>query len=646
MEIKNSLSVSQLLNETSCRVPLYQRNFSWTERELEQLIRDVMDAEEEGREHYYIGTLVVHEKNHQYDVIDGQQRTTALTLLGLVLKKEYGCPHLKKLNLSFEARAYSNQTLQVLFDGKETDATNELTLGYDIIKQLLAKKFSSNQDLATFADYLFHRVIIFKNQLPTDLDLNLYFERFNSRGEQLEAHEIIKAQMMAILAKDNEELSLKFARIWEACAHFNRPVITFFAKKTKHSSPDSEREKIFPSVFQNHYTFRNLFKICLSDDFREMTIKPENRQSLLEVLQGSTQVSGMDSLLSQDEVPGYRTIVNFETFLYYAFYLTTGKEEIQLDDKKLLKTFETELVREDARDFVIRFARTLLQLKHVFDHLIVRRSLETSTSQRRQEDGWFLQKVYRTDVNEKKRGHGYVQYRFDKNSFDHHNQEILMLQSMFAVTFTANRDSKWLFEILRFLVEDRHLSRLHEETFGADFLIFLEGMAMTYAQDRLFFGHRLKGYLDKVPVYAFNFVDYVLWTKRAELKDRFFNVEQFRFAERSSIEHWYPQNPDTATNMTRLPDEALHAFGNLCLVTNRQNSRFGNLTPSAKYQQWQNIFDNQSLKLQWMAKVTKGQDDQWQETSIQACEREVMKYVREFMEVTQEKLARNSQETL
>ena len=54
----------------------------------------------------------------------------------------------------------------------------------------------------SFVNYLFEKDIIFRSILPEDLDLNLYFERFNSRGEQLEAHEILKAQMMSkILVK-------------------------------------------------------------------------------------------------------------------------------------------------------------------------------------------------------------------------------------------------------------------------------------------------------------------------------------------------------------------------------------------------------------------------------------------------------------
>ena len=48
--------------------------------------------------------------------------------------------------------------------------------------------------MSSFFEVYFHK----------DLDLNLYFERFNSRGEQLEAHEILKAQMMAKFGTDQE----------------------------------------------------------------------------------------------------------------------------------------------------------------------------------------------------------------------------------------------------------------------------------------------------------------------------------------------------------------------------------------------------------------------------------------------------------
>ncbi|MDO4964450.1 MAG: DUF262 domain-containing protein, partial [Streptococcus gallolyticus] len=80
---ESCLTVSQLLKEDYI-IPLYQRNFAWTYDEIEQLIVDVADACVEKKDAYYIGTLVVDADNK---IIDGQQRTTALTLIALALKE-------------------------------------------------------------------------------------------------------------------------------------------------------------------------------------------------------------------------------------------------------------------------------------------------------------------------------------------------------------------------------------------------------------------------------------------------------------------------------------------------------------------------------------------------------------------------------
>ena len=49
---------------------------------------------------------------------------------------------------------------------------------------------------------------------------------------------------------------------------------------------------------------------------------------------------------------------------------------------------------------------------------------------------------------------------------------------MFAVTFTANRDSRWLYEILQFLF--KRIEELNDQEFGAWFKDFLEKMAVRY----------------------------------------------------------------------------------------------------------------------------------------------------------------------
>ena len=630
VETHISLSVNRLLNEDTYAIPLYQRNFAWTYDEIEQLLNDVADAFQENRDNYYIGTLVVNKENDLFKIIDGQQRTTALNLIALALKHEFGFDRLKSVNLTFPARKKSNENIQKLFTKQKIseDDENELTRGYGHAKDALKKVLGERQlEIQYFVDYLFDDVIIFRSILPKDLDLNLYFERFNSRGEQLEAHEILKAQMMAKFGTD-QEMAQKFARIWDACAEFDKPVINAFTKKAKKKHSDAEREKIFPLnwIKGNHY--QNSFLLNIDESLSQIEVQSSNKKPLLSSV-GNKESITVKVVSHTNEVEKYRTIINFETFLYFVYYITFGNvspSDIQLDDKKLLETFENVINVNTNLEDVTLFIRNLLKLKFIFDNLIVRMSQETNN--RRQENDWFLQKVYRNDYNNKVRGDLFVQYYYDKNSFEKFNDDILMLQSMFAVTFTANRNSRWLYEILQFLY--RHIEELNDQEFGTRFKDFLEKMAMRYAEENLFDkDRRIKKYWD-IPVYAFNFVDYVLWKNREELKkDYDVKFEDFKFAYRRSIEHWFPQHPNSDERVEKLDDKFLHSFGNLCIITDSQNSKFGNLVPSAKYKQWEGIFNRQSLKLQMMADVTV-KNDKWGICEIQSMEKEVERYVHDF----------------
>ena len=630
VETHVSLSVNRLLNEDTYAIPLYQRNFAWTYDEIEQLLNDVADAFQENRDNYYIGTLVVNKENDIFKIIDGQQRTTALNLIALALKHEFGFDRLKAVNLNFPARKKSNKNIQDLFDKKKIleDDENELTRGYGYAKDALKKVLEERQfESESFFNYLFDNVIIFRSILPEDLDLNLYFERFNSRGEQLEAHEILKAQMMSKFGED-QEMAQKFARIWDACAEFDKPVINAFTKKAKKKHDDAEREKIFPLKWIKGNNYQNSFLLNIDEFLSQIEVQSTNKKSLLSSIENKESTT-VRIISDTNEAEKYRTIINFETFLYFVYYITFGNvspSDIQLDDKKLLETFENVTSVNTNLEDVTLFIRNLLKLKFIFDNLIVRMSQETNN--RRQENDWFLQKVYRNDYNNKTGGDLFVQYYFDKNSFEKFNDDILMLQSMFAVTFTANRDSRWLYEVLQFLFN--HIEELNQTEFGARFKNFLEKMAVRYAEERLFTEDKSIKKYGEIPVYAFNFVDYVLWKNREELKkDYDIEFKDFKFAYRRSIEHWFPQHPNSDERVERIDDQFLHSFGNLCIITDSQNSKFGNLVPSAKYKQWEGIFDRQSLKLQMMADITV-KNDKWGICEIQSMEKEVERYVHDF----------------
>lgn len=619
VETHISLSVNRLLNEDTYAIPLYQRNFAWTYNEIEQLLNDVADAVQENRDNYYIGTLVVNKDNDIFKIIDGQQRTTALNLIALALKHEFGFDRLKAVNLTFPARKKSNENIQKLFTKQKISEgdENELTRGYGHARDALKKVLEERQlNPQSFVGYLFEKVIIFRSILPEDLDLNLYFERFNSRGEQLESHEILKAQMMAKFG-ENQEMAQKFARIWDACAEFDKPVSSQFKMRRKRADDFQERERIFGWHFTN-YSFHNIY-----DD---IDFYQNERRKLSDILGKKINEKNIEV---EKDFGDYTQVIDFPTFLLHVLAIWEGKDtsEVQLDDKKLLTLFD---IKNKNKTWIIEFSEFLLKIKHIFDNYIVRNSNMDSSS--RNKDEWFLQKgtYYEYQPNGKAKEHYIVEERFTKNTFSDSeiNKNIILLQSMFAVTFTANRDSRWLYEILQFLY--RHIEELNDQKFGDYFKEFLEKMAVTYAEERLFTeDRRIKKY-GAIPVYAFNFVDYVLWKNREELKKAYdVKFEDFKFAYRRSIEHWFPQHPNSDERVERIDDQILHSFGNLCIITDSQNSKFGNLVPSAKYKQWEGIFDRQSLKLQMMAGITL-KNDKWGICEIQSMEKEVERYVHDF----------------
>lgn len=621
VETHVSLSVDCLLNEDSYAIPLYQRNFSWTYDEIEQLLNDVADAFQEKRDNYYIGTLVVNEENGLFKIIDGQQRTTALNLIALVLKNEFDFNKLEAVNLTFPARRKSNENIQKLFIKEiiSEDDENELTRGYGHAKDALKKVLGERQlESQSFVDYLFNKVIIFRSILPKDLDLNLYFERFNSRGEQLEAHEILKAQMMAKFGEDQEKAQ-KFARIWDACAEFDKPVASQFKMRRKRADSFQERERIFGWHFSN-YSFHDIY-----DD---IDFYQNERRKLSDILGKKVN----EKIIEVEKDFGeYTQVIDFPTFLLHVLSIWEGTDtsEVQLDDKKLLTLFD---IKNKNQTWVIKFSEFLLRMKHIFDNFIVRNSNMDSSS--RNKDEWFLQKgtYYEYQPNGKAKEHYIVEERFTKNTFSDSemNKNIILLQSMFAVTFTANRDSRWLYESLRFLFN--HIEELDQPEFGSYFKDFLEIMAVRFAEGRLFTEEDMIKKYGDIPVYAFNFGDYILWKNREELGRKYKGIkfDQFKFAYRRSIEHWFPQHPNSDERVEKMDDQFLHSFGNLCIITDSQNSKFGNLVPSAKYKQWEGIFDRQSLKLQIMASIT--EKTKWESDQIKGLEKEILPMVKKFIE--------------
>ena len=138
------ISVLEIFKQEHFIVPIYQRNFSWGETQITQLIEDIESAVNlsEEAEDYFLGNLILNKKKKLLEgygyiqineVIDGQQRLTTLYLLEKYLKLDF-----KEDALRFEARIKSNQTLNIIYrDEDPTDKgfvpSEEILTGYNFL---------------------------------------------------------------------------------------------------------------------------------------------------------------------------------------------------------------------------------------------------------------------------------------------------------------------------------------------------------------------------------------------------------------------------------------------------------------------------------------------------------------------------------
>jgi len=76
-------------NGLTYRIPPFQRDYSWTDSEWEDLWTDIVGTVQEGGEPaHYMGYLVLQSQDEKaFDVIDGQQRLTTLSLVVLAVLK-------------------------------------------------------------------------------------------------------------------------------------------------------------------------------------------------------------------------------------------------------------------------------------------------------------------------------------------------------------------------------------------------------------------------------------------------------------------------------------------------------------------------------------------------------------------------------
>jgi Protein of unknown function DUF262 len=91
-------TLNEVLHDRLFRVPPYQRGYSWTRKEREDLFQDLRNVRDLRRDEHFMATLVFRDTGKHvtiggadrlriYDVVDGQQRLTTLVVLFKAVEK-------------------------------------------------------------------------------------------------------------------------------------------------------------------------------------------------------------------------------------------------------------------------------------------------------------------------------------------------------------------------------------------------------------------------------------------------------------------------------------------------------------------------------------------------------------------------------
>ena len=593
------LSIAEIYNgdKATYEVPIYQRNYAWEKEEIFALIQDVYDAYTTKNQTYFIGTLVSFHKGDQvYEVIDGQQRLTTINLVLGALK----IPIQNKL--TYRARKKSNDTIQSIPNFKIDEKDNGIVNGFkytaDSIKEIVPEKC-----IGEFKTYFQHSVHLIHYQVPKDIDLNHYFEIMNSRGEQLEKHEIIKARL---IEKLNDADKAKFSRLWEFCSEMN----VYIQQKYR-------EVLIFGETLSD-------FKVSKFDDLPNVDGNT-NTQKIIDLINYKGTDKQQDE---EDKIDTFQPIMDFSNFLLIVLKLTRIEESsfdltsFILDDKELIREFDK--VQVD-KEFIKKFGFNLLKAKFLLDNYLVHHSNEDDTVEN---NPWKLQ-YWQKDGKK-----GYLK-NLDSESDAQH--KLVQLISMFEVSFTARQRKNYLFYCLLYLFrsDDRDISNYCE---------FVLGLADKYFKDVYLVAECLNeintpipGSFDKtvlpnnalditphndnfafaaiyedgsakskgIPLFVFNYLDYKLWQKYAnelrgeETKEKsskrteFFATlgcgdfglkvfEQFYFSRtRRSLEHDYPQANANGENGAPT-EEQINCLGNYAMIGSEANSSGSNWSPKTK----------------------------------------------------------------
>lgn len=224
------------------KVPLYQRDYSWNKTHWNDLWLDIEANRQNDSKHYMGSIVLVSKHKKQYDIIDGQQRLTTLTILVLavvdtlkdLVKREVDVENNEKRidllitdfigkkslsSLNYENKIELNESNNPFFSTfltnfrkpvniKSEIKSNKLLFDcFNYYKDLIKEEIFKDDDvssLISFVEYISDSLLFIQITATDDLSAYLIFETLNDRGLDLSVTDLLKNYLFSIVDESDK----------------------------------------------------------------------------------------------------------------------------------------------------------------------------------------------------------------------------------------------------------------------------------------------------------------------------------------------------------------------------------------------------------------------------------------------------------
>lgn len=184
--------IKELLN-MDLTLPSYQRPYSWSVKSTNTLFMDTYGAFKDGIDEYRLGSVILHKEGFgKYNIVDGQQRVTTLSIL------LYCLDYKRHSMLKEEYSTLSNDTIVTNFGVLDRR-----------IKEL------PDNERQRYKEYLLNQCTTVQIVTDSEQEAFQFFDSQNSRGKELAPHDLLKSYHLREMTSEAENQKIKIINRWE-----------------------------------------------------------------------------------------------------------------------------------------------------------------------------------------------------------------------------------------------------------------------------------------------------------------------------------------------------------------------------------------------------------------------------------------------